>query len=154
MFLLFLLRRSVVDSHSLSLKTPQSFQAPSTSILLNTQLGSFLTVSPACLPLPAPAPTTRIGLTHPFPLWEGGSRVTDRWNAASMCLFIACITATGCCCGGRTGVKGLTQPALPGRVIYLSQQLWGGEGRSPLGQRSGWKMNTAQPARVHRQGKV
>lgn len=73
--------------------------------------------------------------------------MTGRWNAASICLFIACIIAMGSCCGGRARVKGLTQPALPRESnLLLSQQLWGGEG-SPLGQSSGWKMN-AQPLGV------
>lgn len=88
------------------------------SILLNTQLGSFLAVLPSSLLLPAPAPTTRIDLTHPFPLWEGGSGMSGRWNAASMCLFIVCTIATGCCPGGRARVKGLTQSALLRKAIY------------------------------------
>lgn len=45
--------------------------------------------------------------------WEEDTRMTDRWNAASMCLFIANIIATGCCCRGRAGLRGGTQPDLP-----------------------------------------
>lgn len=42
-----------------------------------------------------------------------------------MCLFIVCIIGTGCCCGGRAGLKGLTQPAQPGRAIYFRDSRFG-----------------------------
>lgn len=115
-------------------------------ILLNTQLGSFLTVPPAS----SSFCTHHQNWLNSFTSLVGRSRVTGRWNAASMSVY-SLHHCSWVLLWRESWGEGPETTSLSGRAIYLSQQLQGGEERSRLGQSSEWKNeHSAQPLGVHR----